>query len=163
MRLFVLFSLLLLPPSLSAQKPSAAECQSCAVNKKMIRCDYYVARKAVKEKQGECEIYARYLDRDGTRARAAWYYLLAGRPAEALTAARQAMDAGHDYAVEYAIFALWILKKDSKAERLLKEHADLLRSVGYFEEDRRILAKLYPKSALSGKAAAPLSDRSSNR
>ena len=95
----------------------------------MIRCDYYVARRGLKDKRHECEVYARYLDHNGTRAKAAWYYLLADRPAEALNAAREAMKAGHDYAAEYAIFALWILKKTPEADRLLKRYADLIRGV----------------------------------
>ncbi|WP_292656679.1 hypothetical protein [Nitratifractor sp.] len=144
----VVFLLLLLPLALSAQKPDTAECQSCAVNKKMIRCDYYVAGKAVKEKQSECENYARYLDRDGTHANAAWYYLLAGHPNEALRAARKAMAEGQTYAAEYAVFALRILGQGTDADRLQQQYADLIRKAGRFEQDRKILAKLYPPNLL---------------
>ena len=141
----VLLFLLLSPLALLAQTPKSEGCQSCAVNKKMIRCDYYVARRGLKEKRSECESYARYLDHDGTHANAAWYYLLAGRPEEALTAARKAMEAGQAYAAEYAIFALRILEREPEAQKLLKRYADLIRTVGRFEQDRRILTRLYPK------------------
>ena len=113
----------------------------------MIRCDYYVARRAVKEKQNECEIYARYLDRDGTHAKAAWYYLLAGRPEAALTAARRAMEAGQAYAAEYAVFALQILGRGSEADSLMNRYGDLIRSVGSFGQNRKTLTKLYPSVA----------------
>jgi len=144
----VVLLLLIESLALSAQNPHPAECQSCVVNKNMIRCDYYVARKAVKGKQSECEIYARYLDRDGTHANAAWYYLLAGRPKKALAAAQSAIAEGQTYAAEYAVFALRILGRRAEADSLLKRYADWIRKAGRYEQDRKTLAKLYPQKRL---------------
>ncbi len=124
-------------------------CRGCAAGKLMLQCDVYVARQGDLSKRSYCEEYARVVDLDGASAKAAWYYLLADKPEEALQAAEKALRVGQDFAREYVAYALLMLGREQEAAEAMKK---FLGKAGdpYWKRDEGILRKLYPKYDFSG-------------
>ena len=137
--------LLILFVTVSIFADSNISCRGCAAGKSMLQCDYYVAKKGEKDKRHFCEIYAKVVDIDGASAKAAWYYLLAGKPHKALSAADKALQIGQHYAQEYRAFALWILKKPKEARQALEAFRRKGGGGEYLLRDLRTLERLYPE------------------
>ncbi|WP_456429267.1 hypothetical protein [Nitratifractor sp.] len=119
-------------------------CRGCAAGKLMVQCDIYVLRQGDLTKRNYCEEYAKIVDLDGASAKAAWYYLLAGKPEQALNAAQRALRIGQDFAGEYAAYALLLLGRKQEAREAMKRFSR--KAAGsYWKKDEAILRKLYPK------------------
>ena len=125
-------------------------CRGCAAGKLMLQCDVYVARAGKLEKQPLCEEYAKIVDIDGASAKAAWYYLLAGKPGKALNAAERALEIGQSYANEYAAYALLLLGKKEEAQKTMKAFATKVGGEGYLQKDLDSLKRIYPEVDFRG-------------
>ena len=139
----ILLTLLAVPLTLSSAN-SVDGCRGCSAGRQMVQCDYYVGRRGEAEKQPLCEAYARYIDVDGMSAKAAWYYLLAGKPEEALKAAERALKIGQNFAGEYAAFALLIRGKKKEARKAMADFVSKVGKPDYLEKDIAVLQRLYP-------------------
>ncbi|WP_457608582.1 hypothetical protein [Nitratifractor sp.] len=135
---------LLLPLSLSAADTDPS-CRGCGAGKLMLQCDVYVARQGDLSRQPLCERYARIVDIDGASAKASWYYLLAGKPAEALRAADRAIELGQSFAYEYAAFARLLLGQEGKAEAAMRTFLTKVPDPSYVRRDLKSLKRVYPK------------------
>ena len=120
-------------------------CRGCASGKLMLQCDYYLVKEGKMDKRSACEEYAKIVDVDGASAKAAWYYLLAGKPEKAYDAARRAIDLGQVYANEYMAYALLIQGKDADAKKAMQLFHSAVKENSFFKTDMKILHKLYPK------------------
>jgi hypothetical protein len=140
--------ILLLLSVWSAGAEFKAACTGCSIGKEKLQCDYYVAGKGDRSRQEQCRTYAQYVDIDGAYPKAAWYYLLAGDPQKALTAARKGLEQGQSYGREYLAMALWISGERERARKELARFFAEVPSHGYFEEDRQVLRRIYPSKEL---------------
>ncbi|BBG66351.1 hypothetical protein NNO_1648 [Hydrogenimonas sp.] len=126
---------------LSAGEPN---CSGCDTAKLMLQCEYYVKIKGDLSKKSFCEEYADAVDNDGSHAKAAWYYLLGGKPDRALPAAKLAIDEGQIYAAEYAAEASLFFNEYKAAKTYIK----MLRKSGMepqnFRKNLELLKKIYP-------------------
>ena len=128
-------------------------CRGCAAGKLMLQCDVYVAEAGHREKRSLCEKYAEIVDIDGASAKAAWYYLLAGKPEKALKAANRALKIGQNYAYEYAAYALLLLGKKEEARKAMKTFITKVGKLGgesYFQKDFKTIKRLYPEVDFRG-------------
>ena len=124
-------------------------CKGCAAGKLMLQCDYYVARGGDLSKRHYCEAYAKVVNLDGASAKAAWYYLLAGRPDAAYDAAKRAMDTGQHFAALYAALAEAMAGRKEAAAQLYKRFIEWVPDHGYARDRIATLAKLYPDADFS--------------
>ncbi|WP_457597357.1 hypothetical protein [Hydrogenimonas sp.] len=120
------------------------QCRGCAAGKLMLQCDYYVVRGGDLAKRHFCEEYAKVVDIDGASAKAAWYWLLAGKPEKALDAAKRAMAAGQTFAAGYAAQASVMLKKPREAKSYLEKFRAIGTDRSYFRDEVAKLRRLYP-------------------
>ncbi|BDY12453.1 hypothetical protein [Hydrogenimonas cancrithermarum] len=127
----------------------AAECKGCSVGKLMLQCDYYVKRQGDLTKQHYCKAYAESVDIDGARAKAAWYFLLAGEPKKALASAKNALKHGHDFAAEYAALASAVLGDSRGAKRYISYFLERVKNGDYVKEDIGVLRKIYGSADFS--------------
>lgn len=116
-----------------------APCTKCSLNKAQMKCEYYVAQKALKSKVGFCKEYADYLAQTKVYGKAAWYYLLGLKPQEAVASAKEALKLGESYAKEYMAFGYWLLGKKTEAKDALKGFLpnDLTK------KDKKVIERLY--------------------
>jgi tetratricopeptide (TPR) repeat protein len=117
--------------------------------KLLLQCDYYVLRKGDLSKREACEKYAESVDIDGASAKAAWYYLAAGKPEKALKAARKAISVGHRFAEGYAAQALAIMGDKPGAEAAFARFRQAVPDHGYFADEVAVLRRLYPDADFS--------------
>ncbi len=142
--MFKIFTLIIpLAAFCSAQTPRA-HCVGCSVGKEKLQCDYYVARQADRSRQSFCLRYADYVNIDGAFPKAAWYYLLAGKPKRALEAADRGIAQKQEYAREYRALALWLLGHSDEARNELRSFFRTVTSHDYFDKDLETLRRLYP-------------------
>ena len=125
-------------------------CRSCAAGKLMLQCDFYVAKEGKLEKQPLCEEYAKFVDIDGASAKAAWYYLLAGKPGKALDAAERALKIGQNYAYEYAAYALLLVGRKEEAQKAMKAFISKVGGDDYLQRDLDTLKRIYPEVDFRG-------------
>jgi len=138
----ILLSLLLGGVSLYAEVDPS--CRGCASGKLMLQCDYYVVKQGKMEMRSACEKYAEIVDVDGASAKAAWYYLLAGKPDKAQSAAKRAVDLGQVYANEYLAYALLVKGGEDEAKAVMKKFRNGVEQRSFVKRDIEALAKLYP-------------------
>jgi hypothetical protein len=119
-------------------------CAGCDAGKEKVRCDYYVVDRGEKSRRKHCLNYAKYVDIDGAYPKAAWYYLLAGKPQKAVGSARKGIAQGQEYARAYLAMALWILGKPREAENEWNGLGNLRKKFGGFLRERELLKRLYP-------------------
>ena len=122
---------------------AAQGCRGCRAAKAMLTCDYYVKRLGDVRRQASCETYAKIVDIDGSRAKAAWYYLLAGRPEKALASAQKALRQGHAFAAEYAALASLILHKRREAVRYMHRFRASVPDSAFVKNDIEVLERIY--------------------
>ena len=118
-------------------------CRGCGSGKLMLQCDYYVVKQGKMEMRSACEKYAEIVDVDGASAKAAWYYLLAGKVEKALDAATRAVEVGQVYANEYMAYALLIGGRESEAKAAMKKFRSGVQQNSFVKRDIEALAKLY--------------------
>ena len=116
----------------------------CAAQQAKMRCDYYVVKKGDQSKRAFCADYAKRADLDGAAGRAAWYWLLAGKPDKALASVRAAIKAHHMYAAEYGAFASIITGNQKEGLKYWKFFTRNVQLHHYVHKDRKIVEKLYP-------------------
>ncbi|WP_300368960.1 hypothetical protein [Hydrogenimonas sp.] len=133
--------LAVLPLQVFALDPS---CKGCGAGKLMLQCDYYVAKQGDMSRQHLCEEYAKIVDIDGASAKAAWYYLLAGKPQKAFDAAIKALKQGQTFAAGYAAQAMTIMDNPEKAKQYLSQFTNGVEERDYFEKEVSTLRKIYP-------------------
>ena len=126
-----------------------ASCKGCGAGKLMLQCDYYVARQGDLSKRHFCEEYAQIVDVDGASAKAAWYYLLGGKPEKALDAAMRAYDQGQTFAAGYVAQALSVLGRGEEAKRYIEPFRKVVKERSYFAKEVNTLKKLYPDADFS--------------
>ncbi len=126
-----------------------ASCKGCGAGKLMLQCDYYVARQGDLSKRHFCEEYAQIVDVDGASAKAAWYYLLGGKPEKALDAAMRAYDQGQTFAAGYVAQALSVLGRGEEAKRYIEPFRKVVKERSYFTKEVNTLKKLYPDADFS--------------
>ena len=124
--------------------------KGCSACKLVLSCDYYVARNHDLSKRYLCEAYAQNVDIDGSRAKAAWYWLLAGEPAKALASAKRAMEQGQSFAAAYAAMASAILGKTDEAAEEWKKFRESVAQREYVRKELETVEALYPKVDFSG-------------
>ncbi len=116
----------------------------CAASRAKMRCDYYVVKKGDRSKRAFCADYANRADLDGAAGRAAWYWILAGKPDKALASVRAAIKAHHMYAAEYGAFASMMKGNQKEGMAYWRLFIHSVRSHRYAYKDRTIVEKLYP-------------------
>ncbi len=142
MKKMILLPLLIGTLSLHAEiDPS---CRGCGSGKLMLQCDYYVVKQGRMEMRSACEEYAKIVDVDGASAKAAWYYLLAGKPDKAQSAAKRAVDLGQVFANEYLAYALLVKGREDEAKAVMKKFRNGVEQRSFVKRDIEALAKLYP-------------------
>ncbi len=141
MRSIALFLGMALLPLMAAEKPG---CSGCDAGKERVRCEYHVLKKGDLTQRFHCEVYARSIDVDGARGKAAWYFLLAGSPEKALEAANLAVDQGHTYALEYAAAAAMVLERKREAKAYMRRLGNLPFDRERLLRDFERLERLYP-------------------
>lgn len=137
----------ILPLLLTLLSPAAGIdplCSGCASGKLMLKCDQYVVKQGKMEMRSTCEKYAEIVDVDGASAKAAWYYLLAGKADKAESAAKRAVDLGQVYANEYLACALLIKGREDEAKAAMKLFRRGVEQHSFVKRDIEALAKLYP-------------------
>ncbi len=127
--------------ALFAQEP---ECSGCDAGKLMLQCDYYVVKKEDLSKTDFCRKYADAVDNDGAHAKASWYYLLGGKPEEALRSALEAIDEGQIYAAQYAAEASLIFDEFKAAKMYMKMLREKRVDLPSLKKDLELLKKIYP-------------------
>jgi len=142
MKNLIFLPLLLGAVSLSAEVDPS--CRGCASGKLMLQCDYYVVKQGKMEMRSACEEYAKIVDVDGASAKAAWYYLLAGKVDKALDAAERAIKIGHVYANEYLAYALLVRGKENEAKSAMEKFRSGVQQNSFVKRDIEALTKLYP-------------------
>ena len=118
--------------------------KGCSACKMLLSCDYYVAHKHDLGKRNLCEAYAQSVDIDGSRAKAAWYWLLAGKPQKALDSAKRAMEQGQRFAAAYAAMAAAILGKTGEMLEEWKKFRESVLEREYVRRELETLKALYP-------------------
>ena len=144
-----LLSLLAVFALLLEASASDVSCKGCGAGKLMLQCDYYVARQGDLTKQDVCIEYAKIVDIDGASAKAAWYYLLGGKPDKAFDAAMKALNQGQTYAAGYVAQSLVALGNREEAENYLKKFQDAVQQRDYFVKEVETLRKIYPNADFS--------------
>ncbi len=124
--------------------------KGCSACKLLLSCDYYVARKHDLSKRNLCEAYAQSVDIDGSRAKAAWYWLLAGKPEKAFDSAKRAIEQGQNFAAAYAAMASAIAGKKAEALEYWKRFRKSVSKRNYVQKEIETLKALYPKVDFSG-------------
>ena len=128
---------------------SESTLSACSTCKTMVGCDYYVAKKGDIGKRALCAEYAESIDMDGSSARAAWYWLLAGESAKALSSAKRAVETGQSYAAGYAAMALLLQGQRESALDLLRRYRKEISFGGGWIKELDILQRLYPDVGFS--------------
>jgi len=141
--------LIILPLLISAVSPYAdagvdPSCRGCASGKLMLQCDHYVVKQGKMEMRSACEKYAEIVDVDGASAKAAWYYLLAGKVGKAHDAAKRAIELGQVFANEYMAYALLIQGKEKEAEEAMQLFRKGVAQHSFFKTDIASLQQFYP-------------------
>ena len=126
-----------------------ASCRGCGAGKLMLQCDIYVARQGDLSRQHVCEEYAKIVDIDGASAKAAWYYLLAGKPERVVDAAQRALHQGQTFAAGYLAEAYAIFGKHEEAKKYMERFRTLKQQGSYIEKEIKTLRKIYPSADFS--------------
>lgn len=144
MKTFVTIAIFLCVGTISGWSLEKRGCHGCSAGKLMLQCDYYVARKGDLSHRDDCAAYAEAVDVDGASAKAAWYYLLAGRPHQALDAARRALAVGQTFAAGYAAQAEMVLGYPRRALHFMAQFHEKVKDDTYFKKELITLRRLYP-------------------
>ena len=133
-----------------ADHDSRDTAKGCSACKLLLSCEYYVARKHDLSRRNLCEEYAKNVDIDGSRAKAAWYWLLAGKPQKARASAKRAMEQGQSFAAAYAAMASAILGETGEALEEWKKFRESVPQREYVRKELETVKALYPKVDFSG-------------